>query len=198
MILHGAGHPSPAPKSRRGLRSQLDSQIGNLVPRCHYSMGRMPALLGMPQPPSLSYKSPTKISQNSRTSTPRLRSPNTPKWTSAFVHGKCASADHRSLLPKRIARSGKTSRTGGRIHGLGWNQAGPVPEPLHHAYPPQEKWRRGDSSEVCRHLRCNPRAGHANDGQYGCQSQACKPGRNSGDFRSGRLSDATPSRRSGA
>jgi hypothetical protein len=53
----------------------------------------MPAIQAMPRLPDLPYKSRTKIdqnSQNSKTTKPLLRSPNTPKCSSTFIHRPCA------------------------------------------------------------------------------------------------------------
>lgn len=55
---------------------------------------RMPAIQAMPRLPDLPYKSRTKISQNSRTSKPLLRSPNTPKCSSTFIHRSGAGGIH--------------------------------------------------------------------------------------------------------
>jgi hypothetical protein len=52
---------------------------------------RMPAFQKMPPFLNLPYKSRTKISQNSRTSKPLLRSPNTPKCSTTFIHRLCSS-----------------------------------------------------------------------------------------------------------
>ena len=73
------------------LRRRRESNPTSALKTLNLLILRMPAFQRMPPFPNLPYKSRTKISQNSRTSKPLLRSPNTPKCSPTFIHRLCSS-----------------------------------------------------------------------------------------------------------